>query len=60
MPDDKLPSINDWDDSKELPSVDDFLKEEVEEESLFSVSSKSSPTSSLENAREISKDSETV
>ena len=32
MPDDKLPSINDWDDSKELPSVDDFLKEEVEEE----------------------------
>ena len=31
MPDDKLPSINDWDDSKELPSVDDFLKEEVEE-----------------------------
>ena len=33
MPDDKLPSINDWDDSKELPSVDDFLKEEVEEES---------------------------
>ena len=32
MPDDKLPSINDWDDSKELPSVEDFLKEEVEEE----------------------------
>ena len=32
MPDDKLPSINDWDDSKELPSVDDFLKEEIEEE----------------------------
>ena len=35
MPDDKLPSINDWDDSKELPSVDDFLKEEVEEELDF-------------------------
>lgn len=25
MPDDKLPSINDWDDSKELPSVEEYV-----------------------------------
>ena len=32
MPDDKLPSIDDFDDSNELPSVDQFLTEEDAED----------------------------
>ena len=37
MPDDKLPSMDDFTDPSELPSVEDFITEEEDKEELPSV-----------------------